>query len=421
MIVEKKNDKHKTKYLNNMKTFLKMIPLIIGMSAITSFGMAQDSTDTSQSEPANSPKGGATKLLLAGKAEFSWTRTHLAGAPTSHSFYPDAFMLMPLVKVNDKLFFDGQVEVDVNPTGGGAAINLVEMIAYYRVAPSLNIFAGNFSPKYGLFLGVLDDFTNRYASDPIGMARGPQTQTGLGIQGGVQAGYSKFNYQLYLANGPQLIVDSTTQDNSNPTGQLTYDNYLDNNKNKSIGGSIGFLPFSNSCLQLDASGQVTAKTGDDGTPFESISSTSLAFDMNYYHTFNPITLRVQAEYNSTTTKNSNYPWYTDSSKTSLIVPSFNNQFSGWYLGATIRVSGSDNVFLSNLELGGRIGAYTPPKYTGASSITPNPWGENPGQQTTVCLTYWFTWKTPLNLVYDMLNSTNGPTLTTYSARFIYFF
>lgn len=402
-----------------MKTLIKKFMLgVILLPALTTIAKAQDST---QVEPPNKAKGGATKFLLAGKAQLSWSQTHEAGSPSSHTFFPDAFMLMPLAKLNDRLFLDAQVEVDVNPTGGGATINLVEAIAYYRVAPALSIFAGNFSPKYGLYLGVLDDFTNRYGTDPIGMARGPQTQTGVGIQGGFQAGYSKFNYQLYIANGPQLLVDSTTSDNSNPTGQLNYDNYLDNNNNKSIGGSIGFLPLSNSNLQIDVSGQMTGKTGNLGDPLEKISSTSLAVDLNYYHLFSPIMVRVLAEYNSTKTKNFNYPWYSDSAKTSLVVPAFNNQLSGWFVGATIRAAGSRNTFLSNLELGGRIGSYTPPKYIGAISTTPAPWGENATQQTTVCLTYWFTWKTPFNLAYDVLKPVNGPSTTMLTARFIYFF
>jgi len=402
-----------------MKTLFKSIiagALII--PALTTVGIAQDST---QIDRPNKPSGSSsTKFLLAGKAQISWTNTMIkqAGSPDvkSNSFYPDAFMLMPLVKVNSRLFLDAQVEVDANPMGGGAAINLVEAIAYYRIANGLNLFAGNFSPKYGLFMGVLDDFTNRYATDPIGMARGPQTQTGIGIQGGLQMGYSKINYQLYVANGPQLRVDSTTSGNGNLTGQLYYDNYQDNNKNKAIGGSLGFLPFSNSSLQIDVSGQMTGKVGDAGTPYENISSTSIAADMNYYHTFGPIMFRALAEYNSTMTSNYNYSWQSDS-----LVPAFDNKFSGWFFGATVRATGASG-FLKNLELGGRLGGYTPPKYNGAAS-TPlvSPWGENPAKQTTVCLTYWLTWKTPINFAYDMIKTTDGPSISAYTARLIYFF
>ncbi len=400
-----------------MKTKIKTIAL--SMLLMISSSVIIKAQDSTQVEPPNKAKGGATKFLLTGKAQVSWTQTQTQGSPTTHSFFPDAFMLMPLVKLNDKFFLDGQIEVDPNPTGGGASINLNELIIYYRALPGLSIFAGNFSPKYGLYMGVLDDFTNRYCTDPIGMARGPQTQTGVGIQGGLQAGTTKFNYQLYISNGPQLIVDSTTTGNGNLTGQLDYGNYTDNNKNKAIGGSIGFLPLSNSNLQIDVSGQYAGKIGNTGTPFEKLSSYSWAADLNYYHLFSPIMVRVLAEYNSTTTQNYNYTWKSDS--TTLLIPKFNNTLSGWFAGATIRAASSRNIFLSSLELGGRIGAYTPPKYEAASTPLISPWGENPETQTTVCLTYWFTGKTPLNIAYDVLKTKNGPTVTALTARLIYFF
>lgn len=376
-------------------------------------------TGAGQADLPNSPKSGSTKMLLAGKAQLSWTNTNIGESSASNSFFPDAFMLMPLVKINNKFFLDAQIEADVDPSSGGTtAINLNEMIIYYRLHPGVSVFLGNFSPKYGLYSGLLDDFTNRFCTDPIGLSRGPGTQTGIGVQGGVQAGFTKFNYQVYLSNGPQLIVDNTTRGNGNLTGQLTYGNYTDNNKSKAIGGSIGFLPFSNSSLQVDLSGQYAAKTGDPGTVFEKTGSLSWAVDMNYYHVFQPVTLRVLAEYNKTITDNINYP-FTDSINTN-IVPNFNNQFSGWYAGATVRATGATNAFLNKLELGARIGAYSPPKYRDAT-FSDAPWGENAETQSTICLTYWFTWKTPLNVVYDILRQTNGPTIRTFQTRLIYFF
>jgi hypothetical protein len=401
---------------------------VVGLLALFSFNTkAQtDSTVVANEEAPNKAKGGMTKFLLAGKATVSWTNTMttLSNGKTSktNSFFPESFMLMPLVKINKKLFLDAQVEIDANRTAGGATIRLNEMIIFYRAAENVSVFAGNFSPKYGLYSGIMDDFTNRYATSPIGMARGPQTQTGIGIQGGLQAGFSKFNYQLYLTNGPQHILDTTTIGNQNLTGQLTYANYTDNNKNKSIGGSIGFLPFSNSSLQLDVSGQYTGKSGDDGTPFQNISSTSWAVDLNYFHVFDPIMVRVLAEYNNTSTQNQSYPYViADTSKApkSLVVPGFNNTLSGWFTGVTLRPSGLKNKFLSNLELAGRIGAYSPPKYNVASGNAP--WGENTEKQTTICLTYWMTWKTPINVAYDVLNQTGGPSIKTIYTRIIFFF
>lgn len=372
-------------------------------------------------EPANKPNGGATKFLLAGKAGALWTaNTPVNSTSAPNSFNPISLMLMPLVKINDRLFLDAQIEVTANTGlgGGGTSLTLNELIMYYRLCKYGSLFFGNFSPKYGLFMGVLDDFTNRYGSMPIGMGHGPQTQTGVGIQGGIQTGLSKINYQLYVANGPQLVNDSNGK---NPgAGSLIYSNYTDNNKNKCIGGSLGWLPFSNSSLQLDLSAQYTPSTGDKVTAWENVNTFSWAASLNYYKVFNPIMLRVMAEYNATQVSNYNYFYDLHAQLPTATNLSYQNQWNGWYAGATVRASGSSSDLWRNLELGVRLSQFTAP--LGA------PWvGTASGQtlkqqnQTTVCLTYWFTWKHPLNVVWDQFSGGNVPLTNMYTVRSIFFF
>jgi hypothetical protein len=370
--------------------------------------------DTTGASIPNKARGGGEKMLLAGEIYTTWQSTKVQGLPSTNSFgndpdYPMGLMLMPLIKLNDKLFIDVQVQVSANPgPGGGASIGLNEAIIYYRLTPAAYLFAGNFQPRSGIYEGILDDFTNRYATAPIGMGIGALTETGAGIQGGFQCGYSKLLYQLYVANGPQLVVDSTGATN----GRLSYDNYSVNNNNKAVGGEIGFLPFSNSSLEIGISGQYKAKTGAIGTPFENISSTSMAAYLNYYHIFSPVMVRLQGQYEMTQTQSFKVNNNNDLGDT-VLVPGFNNQISGWYGGATLRLSGSESTFLSNLELGGRLGQLTPPKDA--------PWGGNPTNQTTICLTYWFTWKTPLNLAYDIYTQSGSPTQTAITVRGMWFF
>jgi hypothetical protein len=382
-----------------------ILTLVLGTTGLLK--AQTDSTLAVPDPPVNKSRGGSQKVLLSGKATAMWQSTTMQGTGAANSFNPIGLMLMPLVKLNERLFLDAQIEVDANPANGGASVSLNELIIYYRINPVLNLFAGNFSPKYGIFLGVLDDFTNRYCTAPVGMGHGPQTQTGIGIQGGIQTGYSKLNYQVYISNGPQLTVDSTGQSN----GILTYGNYTDNNKNKAVGGSIGFLPLSNSSLQMDLSGQYTGNTGNANSAFENINSSSWAADLNYYHVFNPIMVRVLAEYNNTQTQNFNL--YTDKTKSILLVPQFNNILTGWFCGASLRATGIHNTVLSNFELGGRIGEYSPPKEA--------LWGGSTLHQTTICLTYWFTWKTPLNLAYDMYTQSGSPSQSAWVVRSIFFF
>ncbi len=395
-----------------MKTKKTLILLIsLSLLSVGPVHKATAQTDSIGAVASNSSQGGGEKMLLAGEIFTLWQNNKVAGYPSTNSFGADplGLMLMPLVKLTDRLFLDVQVEVDANPApGGGAGVNLNEAIIYYHVASGVNLFAGSFQPRSGLYEGILDDFTNRFGTDPVGMGIGVSTESGIGVQGAFQVGYSKLYYQLFAANGPQLIVDSSGAAN----GQLNYGNYTDNNTNKAFGGEIGFLPFSNSSLELGASGQYTPKTGDAGSAFENISNTTFAGFVNYYHTFNPLMIRLQGQYEYTQTQNFNL--YTTSSDSTLLVPSFNNKYSGWYGGLTLRLSGSHNRFLSNLELGGRMGQLTLPK----NAL----WGgSNPINQTTVCLTFWYTWKTPINIAYDIYTQSGSPTQTALTVRGMWFF
>ena len=396
-----------------MKRNYRALAVLLIASLLLGSSIGMDTyaqTDSTGAPTPNKAKGGGEKILLAGEVFTMWSSNKVNGFPSTNSFGSDplGLMLMPLVKISDKLFLDVQVAVAANPgPGGGASASLNEAIIYYRLAPAAYIFAGNFQPRWGLYEGILDDFTNRYCSSPIGMGIGAATESGIGIQGAFQAGYSKFNYQVYAANGPQLIVDSTGATN----GQLDYGTYTDNNTNKTIGGSLGFLPFSNSCLEIGVSGQYTPKTGSAYTPFENISSMSFAAHLNYYHIFSPVMIRVQGQYEYTKTDNFNL--YTNSADTALLFPKFNNVQSGWYAGLTLRLSGASSPFLSNLELGGRLSQLTLP----ADAL----WGGKPMNQATVCLTYWFTWKTPLNISYDVYTQSGSPTQTAINVRGMWFF
>ena len=355
---------------------------------------------TAQDEIPNSPSGGSEKMMVPGYAVTMYQYNNTKGLDHTHNFSPIGIAAFPIVKYNDRLFLDCAVGINAN-SDGTATAEIGELVGFYKINPYMTAFLGNFSPHYGIYLGILDDFTDRFGTGvgPIGMGHALQNQNGVGIQGGIQAGYSKFTYQLYAANGPQLVLDSAA------SGQLDYGPYFDNNKNKSFGWHVGFLPFSNSCLELVFSGEHSQKTGPVGDPnLENISATSMAVGMNYYHTFNPIMVRVLAEYNKVQVSNYAYPWLTDS--IGNIKPAFDNQQNGWFAGMTLRAVGSNSGFIKNLELAGRLGAYNPPKDA--------PWGGNPTNQTTLALTYWLTWAIPFTLEYDILTQKDSPAQQFFS-------
>ncbi len=353
-----------------------------------------------QDEIPNSPNGGSQKMFVPGFAVTMYQYTNTLGTAATHNFTPVGLGAFPLVKLNDRLFLDAQVGFSANSDGSTSA-SIGELVGFYHINEYMTAFMGNFSPHYGVYLGILDDFTNRFGTgvSPIGMGHALANQNGIGIQGGIQCGYSKFTYQLYAANGPQLVVDNTNTGSANQTGLLDYVSYTDNNKNKSIGWHVGFLPFSNSSLELTFSGERVPKAGPIGTSLENVNATSMAFGLNYYHTFDPILIRLIAEYNTVKISNYDYSWLQDS--TSNVVTAFNNQQNGWFAGLTLRLPSSESNFVKNLELAGRLGAYNPPKDA--------PWGGAATNQTTITLTYWLTWAIPLSFEYDVLTTNSVKT------------
>ena len=383
------------------KLLLASFVLFAGFSKIS----AQQLDSTSQTP-------GTKKFFMPGAAVAMYQNNNTSGSPAIGKFMPVNLALFPLVKASERLFLDAGINFSVNPDGS-VTPELIELIAYYRINHWMSAFAGNFSPHYGVYLGILDDYTNRFGVGvpPVGMGHGLQNENGVGIQGGVQAGYSKFTYQLYMANGPQLTIDSTTVGATNQSGKLDYGTILNNNKGKSVGWHIGYLPFSNSSLELTFSGEYAGKTGPVSSSYENVSALSWAVGLNYYHLFNPLMVRVIAEYDKIQVGNANY--YNPDTSLKNHSYTFTNAQNGWFAGATLRAAGSRRSFLKNLELGGRLGAYTPP--TGAL------WGSTPISQTTVSLTEYVKWDIPVTLEYDILTQSGAPKQNILSAIIFYRF
>lgn len=377
--------------------------LFISLLSISGYFTVQAQSDSLPPPVVNSPTSGTKKFFMPGAAVAMHQYISTQGTPSSHTFSPVGLMIMPLVKVDDRLLLDCGLNFGIN-TDGSVNVGLVELIAYYKLTPWLSVFAGNFPPHFGVYSGILDDFTNRFGTGvaPVGMGHGVQGQNGVGLHGGVQVGYSKITYELYVANGPQLIVDTVTTGSSNQSGKMDYGSIVDNNKNKSFGGHFGFLPLSNSNLELTFSGQYTPQTGAEGSTYQNVKCQAWALGLNYFHVFNPIMVRLIGEYNSIQTGSANYM---DPETRQMYT--FKNQENGWFGGMTLRATGSKTWLIKNLEIAGRLGAYNPPT-SGAL------WGGTRTNQTTLCLTEYIRWDIPISFEYDIITQDGSPTQKVFS-------
>jgi hypothetical protein len=236
---------------------------------------------------------------------------------------------------------------------------------------------------------------NRFATDPVGFGDGgigTMEAVGFGFQGGFALGVSKMNYDLWVSNGPQLLTDPEN------AGQFDYEAYTDNNKNKATGGRIGFLPFSNSCLELGVSYENAAKTEAQYSLPKSIGVRAMAFDLNFYHKIDPLksTLRLVGEYKKQDVDKYDYPIADD---TTGAVISYNNTANTFYGMASIRPTGVDNAVLRNFEIAFRYSRYITPDGAPWAYYDAN--GKNaPLTQTSIALDYWLKWNCVAKLCYQ---------------------
>ncbi len=242
------------------------------------FILCTTATNAQDTYTPNSPAVGSQSFLFTGAAASMYT-----ASKDGNTFMPMTFMFMPLTKINDRLFLESGVKMQMQDNGD-FAFGLEVLNLHYRINPWMSAHFGKFAAPWGNILDMFGEgFVSRFPVSPIGFAddgMSPTDQVGIGLQGGFQTGNSKMLYDIYLSNGPHLIVDEGSKD-GNMTGHMSYESLMDNNKNKAVGGKIGILPFSNSSLQIDAFGQYAGKTGDKGSPYENVSSSSYGVALNF--------------------------------------------------------------------------------------------------------------------------------------------
>ena len=362
--------------------FIILSCLLLGFTA-----RAQDSLQPLPE--VNNPMWGIKKLMLTGGAE-----TQFIADSAQAGFRNIKFHLAPLISLGDKLFLISEIEIETRD--GEVDFGLEQVHLNYQILPNLTVYAGRFLPKFGHYRGMMGEgYLNRFSTDPVGFGDGgigPMVETGMGIVGGLQLGYSKLNYDLYLSNGPQLITEDPAM-----AGNFEYEGFLNNNKNMAFGGRVGLLPFSSSSFELGVSFLNKAKTGDLHSPYTGIGSKWMAYDINYYHNIVPLKslLRVYGEYKTMNVDQALYPFDEGGTFKS-------NKSSAWYIQGSLRPNGFERQFIDNLELAIRYSSFTTPDNA--------PWGNaitysdlNTGStihQMAYGINYWLAWDCILKFSYQ---------------------
>lgn len=328
---------------------------------------------------------GSTKFVLTGYATTGLTLTKDAS-----TFEPTSFSPIFLWKTSDKIFFEGELEMEYED--GELNIGIEYADISYKLAKNFTMRAGKFLLPYGIFTDRLHAaWINKLPSKPLGFDHGgvgPTDDVGFEILGGVQLGNSKASYAFYAVNGPSLMDGS---EDPMQAGMLNYENLSDNNKNKALGGRIGFLPFTNSSFEIGFSGQ-SSMPGNKETDYEKTKAFLYAGDLTYVKGIEQIkgTLDIKAQYNGANVGKANYIDAIDSTGTTTYT--FDNTSNAWFAQLAYRPTMVSNKIVKSFEIAARYSSIkTPEKSLWANERT----------QWTIGLNYWLSWRTVFKLAYGM--------------------
>ena len=332
-------------------------------------------------------KPGESHLMVAGLATFGFvsnTTTTKSGGisqKTKTNSFPDVdhFEFSPLF-----LWRHGsKFLLEFEPSFDGTSLGVNWADISYFVAPGLILRAGYLVTPFGTYSKRLAaGWIDKLPTDPAGLADYPSTTDfGIEAEGGLPLGSMKWNYDISLTNGQQLL----------PDGELQSVGAADNNKNKTITARLGLLPISNSSLEIGVSGMF-GSVGDANSPYENAKSQSFAADLNYVKLFNPFLINIKGQYNYTFVNNQTYNNPNDSSSYT-----FDNKTTSGFAQISIRPTGSGTTFVKNLELAFRYGKYITPE----KSL----WGQK-SDIIDVSLDYWLTWRTVFKIGFQSNKSTS---------------
>lgn len=335
------------------------------------------------------------RFVLGGYGSASYINVNSADEHDSGStFEMGSFAPIFLFKYSDRLMFEAELEFEYEH--GQFEIMLEYADINYILNDYITVRAGKFLLPFGTFSERFHpSWINKMATMPLGFGHGaisPSSGVGVELRGALDFKSSKFNYSLYATNGPILRTDA------HGAGMLTFGSTDDNNKNKAIGGRLGYLPFSDSSLELGFS-FMNSVVGDEHSDFEDVKANLFAYDFSYIKKIDPLggVFDIKAQYNKSIVDDATYINVHEDGDVETLV--FNdNESSAYYAQLSYKPTMSDSKFTKNLEFVVRTSSVkTPVTSPETSNLNSKTFGVN----------YWLTWRSAIKFNYQIIDGLGG--------------
>ncbi len=326
---------------------------------------------------------GTTKFLLAGYGTAGFT-----ARSGEDPFFDAAFNALFLWKLTDRLFFEGEMELEFEDEA--TTINLEVAQASYLLNDYMTIGVGRFLNPMNFFVERQHmNWVNKLPDKPLAVYDGlfPESEMGGQLRGVIPIGPTKLEYAAFVANAPGLITES---DDFSEIGMLDFDNDANLGGHVAVGGHVGFIPIP----QLEVGyGIQRSKVGPRDRAVENIlQSVDFNFVSDSPLLKGLITARAQWGWSHV----GDFVYDSDGSQ-GFGPLEFNNNRNGGYAQLSYRPTHIDNDYLKNVE-----GVF---RYDRLNQLhTPVGFDE---QRWTLGLNYWVTPSAVVKLAYEFDDKNGG--------------
>src|SRR5712692_10299729 len=326
---------------------------------------------------------GTTKFLLAGYGTAGFT-----ARSGEDPFFDAAFNALFLYKLTDRLFFEGEMELEFG--NEETTINLEVAQASYLLNDYMTIGVGRFLNPTNFFVERQHmNWVNKLPDKPLAVYDGlmPESELGGQLRGVIPIGPTKLEYVGFVANAPGLI---TAPDDFSELGTLDFDNDANTGGHVAVGGHVGFIPIP----QLEVGyGIQRSKVGPRDHAVENVLQSA---DFNY--------VRDSTLLKGLINFRAQWVWshvghfvYDPDGEQGFGPFSFHNNSNGGYVQIAYRPTHIDNDIIKNLE--GVV------RYDRLNQLhTPIGFDE---QRWTFGLDYWLTPSTVIKIAYEVDDKNGG--------------
>jgi hypothetical protein len=356
-----------------------VVPATKSTAAQTEVAAVQEQVDALKTQVKETFPG-TTKLLIAG-----YGTAGFEARSGEDPFFDAAFNALFLFKMTDRLFFEGEMELEFEDEATN--INLEVAQASYLLNDYMTIGAGRFLNPMNFFVERQHmNWVNKLPDKPLAVYDGllPESMFGVQLRGVVPIGMTKIEYVAFVANASGLF---TAPDET--LGTLDFDNDANFGGHVAVGGHVGFIPIP----QIEIGyGILRQKVGPRDDAVENIlQSAEFNFVADSPMLKGLLALRAQWVWSHI-----DHLLY-DFDETGDGTFSFSNNRNGGYVQFSYRPTHIDNDILKNIE--GVI------RYDRFNQLhTPVGFDE---QRWAFGLDYWLTPSTVIKIAYEVDDKNAG--------------